>query len=82
MPIQALTKKELEEKSPSSRLHQEYVEFLSSARLGSGGRLIVSDEGTSRQTVKNRMKAAAAAAGKNIAFKRCPSEEVVFQIVE
>lgn len=83
MPIIAMSKKELEETPTTSRgLHQEYVDFLSSARLGSGGKLIVKDEGVSRQSVKNRLGKAAAATGKNIKYKRSPATEVVFQVVE
>jgi hypothetical protein len=82
MPIIAMSKKELDEKPSTSRLHQEYVDFLSSARLGSGGKLIVAKEGTSRATVKNRMLRAAEATGKNIKFRRSPATEVVFQVVE
>ncbi|MCB9176728.1 MAG: hypothetical protein H6648_06150 [Caldilineae bacterium] len=82
MPIEALSKKDLEEKAPASRVHPEYVSFLTSARLGTGGRLYVAKEGVSRQSVKNRLKAAAVVTGKNIKFLRSPSEQVVFQIVE
>ena len=82
MPIESLTKKDLEAKVPSNAVHQEYFEFLQSARVGSGGRLIVKAEGVGRQTVKNRLKKASALSGKNIKFLRCPTDQVVFQVVE
>ena len=82
MPIEALTKAQLESQPSTRRLHQEYVAFLSSARLGTGGRLYVAKEGTSRLTIKNRLKAAADHVGKKIAFQRSPAEQVVFQVVE
>ncbi len=82
MPIEALTKKQLEERVPPSSLHPEYMAFMDSARLGSGGKLEVAKEGATRQTVKKRLKLAAQAAGKNIAFQRSPSDLVIFQIVE
>ncbi len=53
-----------------------------SARLGSGGKLVVADEGATRQTVKKRLQAAADANGKKIRFLRSPSEFVIFQVVE
>ena len=82
MPIEALTKSQLENQPSNRRLHDEYVPFLSSARLDTGGRLYVAKEGTSRQTVKKRLLAAADHVGKKIAFQRSPVEQVVFQVVE
>ena len=82
MPIEALTKAQLENQPSGGKLHTEYVAFLTSARLGTGGRLYVAKEGTSRQTVKNRLKAAAASVGKKIKFVRCPADQVTFQVVE
>ena len=80
MPIEALTKSQLETR-PSSAGHPEYVAFLRSARLGSGGRLDVKKEGMSRQLIKNRLKIAAAASGREIAFLRSSRETVIFQVV-
>ena len=82
MPIEALTKKDLEVTSSPGTLHQEYVDFLESCRLGSGGKLEVAKEGAGRQTVKNRLKKAADATGKKIKFLRSPATQVIFQVVE
>ena len=60
-------------------MHPEYFAFISSARVGSGGRLIVADEDVGRQTVKTLLLVAAEAAGKEIKFNRCPAEDVVFR---
>ncbi len=79
MPIQKLSKKDFE--TPVAG-HPEYIEFLNSARLGDGGRLIVKEEGVSRQSVKNRLNIASKVTGKKIKFYRSASSEVVFQVVE
>lgn len=82
MPIEALSKKDLEVTASPGKLHQEYVGFLESCRLGSGGKLEVAKEGVSRQTVKTRLKKAADATGKSIKFHRSPATHVVFQVVD
>ncbi len=82
MPIQALTRKELESKVPIGSVHQEYLDFFQNSRVGSGGRLNVKKEGVTRQTVKNRLNKAAEFAGKSIKFLRSPQDTVVFQVVE
>ena len=82
MPIESLSKKDLEVTSSPGTLRQEYVEFLESCRMGSVGRLEVANEGASRQTVKNRLRKAADATGKKIKFLRSAASQVIFQVVE
>ena len=82
MPIESLSKKDLEVTSSPGTWHQEYVGFLDSCRMGNGGRLEVANEGASRQTVKNRLKKASDATGKKIKFLRSPATQVIFQVVE
>ena len=79
MPIQKLSKKDFE--TPVAG-HAECIEFLSSARVGEGGRMIVEEEGVSRQSVKNRLNIASKVTGKTIKFYRSAASEVVFQVVE
>ena len=79
VPIQKLSKKDFE--TPVAG-HPEYIEFLSSARVGEGGRLMVDEEGVSRQSVKNRLNIASKVTGKNLRFYRSAPSEVVFQVVE
>ena len=61
--------------------YPEYVEMVSDLRKGEGGKVIVEAAGVSRQTVKNRLKSSAAAAGVEIKFLRSPQTEVVFEVV-
>jgi hypothetical protein len=79
MPIQKMTKKDFE--APVAG-HAEYIEYLTSARVGEGGRLLVDEEGVSRQSIKNRLNIASKVTGKNIKFYRSAASEVVFQVVE
>jgi hypothetical protein len=81
MPIHRLKKSDFENRTNSAG-HAEYVAFLQAAKVGDGGRLIVSEEGKSRPTIKNRMKQAAKITGRTIKFYRSPATEVVFQVVE
>ena len=80
MPIEALTKSELES-TPASSGHEEYVAFLRGARAGSGGTLEVAKEKVTRQTIKNRLRTAAQITGREIRFQRSSKDSVVFQVV-
>ena len=80
MPLEKLTAAELDGR-PSGRAKPEYVRFLSGLRVGQGGRAVVADEGVSRQSVKNRLKFAAEAAGVEIKFQRSSPNDVVFAVV-
>lgn len=81
MPIEKLTKKQLQEKSfRASAGHEPYTAFLKSLRVGEGGRVTVEDEGVTRQTIKNRLTKSADAAGVQITFHRSPQEIVVFEV--
>ncbi len=79
MPLQKLTPNQLLGR-PAGRPNQQYVQFLQNLRSGEGGRTTVSREGTSKQTIKNRLKVAASHAGVKVHFLRSPAEEVVFRV--
>lgn len=81
MPIQAMKKKDFEN-VVSSAGNAEYVAFLKDAKVGEGGKLEVSAEGVSRQSIKNRLTQASKITGTQIKFYRSSAEEVVFQVVE
>lgn len=81
MPIEKLTKKQLQEQSyRTGSGYEPYAEFLSSLRVGQGGRVTVADEGVTRQTVKNRLTKTAEALGVEISFRRSAKEIVVFEV--
>ena len=81
MPIQAMSKKDFQNHT-SSAGYPEYIAFLRSAKVGEGGKLTLTEEGVSRQTIKNRLNTAAKITGRKIKFYRSPAEKVVFQVVE
>ncbi len=82
MAIQKLSAAEVEQHaSGTGSAHPEYLFVISSARKCTGGRLVVNDEGVSRQTLKIRLKQAAKVAGRKIKFYRGPATEVVFEVV-
>jgi hypothetical protein len=82
MPLQKLSAADLAGGPGRSRVSEEYVHFMRGLRPGEGGRASVKDEGVTRQSVKNRLKAAAEVAGVNVRFVRSGNDEVVFQVVE
>lgn len=59
----------------------DYVAFLQSAPIGTGGMASVADEGVGKLSLKNRLTAAAAAAGVTIKYKRSGADSVVFEVV-
>ena len=79
MPLEKLTASELTRR-PRGRVNREYLKFIESLRSGEGGRTTTQKEGATKQTVKNRLKRAAKAAGVEIDFMRTPPTEVVFKI--
>lgn len=81
MPLEKLSKTDIA-RYRSGGGYKEYVDFLSKLKAGEGGWATVDEEGVSRQTIKNRLKKSADALGVGIAFKRSPSDRVVFEITE
>lgn len=83
MPLQKISREELANGRGGGRgANPEYVAFFRNCRVGDGGRATVAEEGVSRQSVKNRLNAAAAAAGVKIAYHRSGAEDVVFEVVD
>lgn len=80
MPLEKLSKAQLDSRSGRGA-NTEYVNFMKGSKTGDGGRAIVAQERATRQTVKNRLNAAAAEAGVKIKFLRSKPEEVIFKIV-
>lgn len=58
----------------------DYVAFLQSAAVGTGGMASVADEGVGKTSLKNRLSAAADAAGVTIRYKRSGPDTVVFEV--
>jgi hypothetical protein len=58
-----------------------YAEFLQSLSVGEGGRVDVTAAGVGRQTVKNRLNAAASATGTRIKFLRSDEKTLVFEVL-
>lgn len=59
----------------------DYVLVLQGLALGEGGMASTADEGASKITLKNRLNAAAQAAGVAIKFHRSDDKSVVFEVV-
>lgn len=59
----------------------DYVVALQGLAVGEGGMATTADEGASKLTLKNRLNAAAAAAGVTIKFRRSDEKTVVFEVV-
>lgn len=59
----------------------DYVLVLQGLAVGEGGMATTADEGTSKITLKNRLNAAAQAAGVAIKFHRSDDKSVVFEVV-
>ena len=81
MAIAKLSKKQIDDYLARGQINPEYLAFLSSSRVGYGGRVVVAKEGASRQTIKRRLLAAAEAAGVTIRFRRSSPEDVVFEVM-
>lgn len=81
MPIEKLTRKQLEEHAYSrAGGYEPYTAFLQSLRAGEGGTVAVAEEGVTKQTIKNRLNTSADAAGVEISFRRTGKEKVVFEV--
>jgi hypothetical protein len=74
--LESLTAKPKSERAQSQAEYQGYLAELS---VGDGGEL-TPEEGEKRLTVKNRLKAAAKASGKEIEFLRTRGEAVRFKV--
>lgn len=59
----------------------DYVQVLQGLAVGEGGMTTTAEEGTSKITIKNRLNAAALAAGVAIKFHRSDESTVVFSVV-
>lgn len=59
----------------------DYVLALQGLAIGEGGMATTAGEGTSKMTLKNRLNAAAQAAGVAIKFHRTDEQTVVFEVV-
>jgi len=80
MPLEKLSNQELSTHVSGRGAPEEYVNFLNGLRVGQGGRAVVSKEGVSRQSVKNRLIRAAESVGLELKFRRSPAETVVFEV--
>lgn len=59
----------------------DYVAVLQGLPVGEGGMATTADEGTTKITIKNRLNAAAQAAGVSIKFHRSDENTVVFEVM-
>ncbi len=59
----------------------DYVQVLQGLAVGEGGMTTTAEERTSKITVKNRLNAAAQAAGVGIKFHRSDENTVIFSVV-
>lgn len=59
----------------------DYVLVLQGLAVGEGGMATTAEERTSKMTIKNRLSAAAQAAGVAIKFNRSDETTVIFQVV-
>jgi hypothetical protein len=82
MALEKLTKAQLLTYRAGSA-NSEYVDAMRGLRPGEGGKISLSKEKVTRQTAKNRLRAAAAAANVNIKFLRLRGndDEVVFEVL-
>jgi hypothetical protein len=83
MPLQKLSREELSSRGNRSRgANQEWVMFLRGLKIGEGGKVLVADEGITRQSVKNRLNSAAGEANVSLKYHRSGAEEVVFEVTD
>ncbi len=59
----------------------EYVRFMQTLAVGEGGMATTADEGVGKQSVKNRLSAAARAAGVKIKYHHSDENTVIFAVV-
>lgn len=69
------------EKAPKPKKENPALGFVKSLRVGEGGHITVAQAGVGRQTIKARVKNAAAELGRKVKFHRSPADEVKFEIV-
>ena len=82
MPITVLSPEELARRRGLGGVAGAYIETLSNMAPGQGGEIKVAEEGTSRQTIKNRLSQAAKATGIPISFVRSGDDLVVFAVLD
>jgi hypothetical protein len=78
--IQKLSRTDLE-LHRAIRSNPEYADVFTSLKPGEGALVNVKDEGATRQTLKNRLNAAAAATGVKIKFLRSKPDILVFEML-
>jgi len=83
MPLEKLSRTQLQSYRGGGGGRNEYVDQLRLIKPGDGGKIVLSKEKVTRQTAKNRLNAAATAAGIKIKFLRLRGndDEVVFEVV-
>ena len=77
--IQKLSRNELDRYRVTASF-PEYAE-IADMRKGDGGKIMVTEAGVSRQSVKNRLRATAVAYSMQIKFLRSKADAVVFEVV-
>jgi len=82
MAIEILTAEQLAAHQSRGGAHEQYMPALAKMKPGTGGRIVVSKEGASRQTIKNRLLAAAQQLEMPISFLRADPDTVMFQVVD
>lgn len=80
MALQKLTARDLAGPTKVKKT-SEYHDFLQKCRVGQGGKEIVSSDGVSRQSIKNRLNKAASDLGITLKYHRSGAGEVVFEVV-
>ena len=81
MSIHVLSPSELSERRATAGVATEYVKALATIPAGSGGEVDIAEEGIGRESVKNRLKKAAAHANVQIKFVRSGKGQVVFEVL-
>ena len=69
------------EKAPPAKKENPAMSFVKTLKIGEGGFITTEMAGVGRQTVKAKVKAAAADLGVGVKFHRCGANEVRFEIV-
>ena len=69
------------EKAPPAKKENPAMSFVKTLKIGEGGFITTEMANVGRQTVKAKVKAAAADLGVKVKFHRCAANEVRFEIV-
>lgn len=69
------------EKKPAAKKENPAMPFVRGLKVGEGGFITTEMAGVGRQTIKAKVKLAAADLGKKVKFHRCAANEVKFEIV-